>query len=150
MRKLPFIKQWNYSGRTGTCIWDRTLIYRYRAYWYDYPDSKVHGANMGPIWGRQDPGGPNVGPMNFAIWVGIQLSTVTTRSSIIAFNTAEITTQQRSHIKLTDQTPLWSSHTKSNRLCIRSKTAQSEVRLIFCWYWGILDDQDIPFHIVFF
>ena len=33
------------------------------------PDSKVHGANMGPIWGRQDPG-PHVGPMNFAIWVG--------------------------------------------------------------------------------
>ena len=33
----------------------------------DYPDSKVHGANMGPIWGRQDPGGPHVGPMNFAI-----------------------------------------------------------------------------------
>ena len=23
---------------------------------------------MGPIWGRQDPGGPRVGPMNFAIW----------------------------------------------------------------------------------
>ena len=23
----------------------------------DFPDSKVHGANMGPIWGRQDPGG---------------------------------------------------------------------------------------------
>ena len=33
------------------------------------PDSKVHGANMGPIWGRQDPGGPHVGPRNFAIWV---------------------------------------------------------------------------------
>ena len=32
------------------------------------PDSKVQGANMGPIWGRQDPGGPHVGPMNFAIW----------------------------------------------------------------------------------
>ena len=32
------------------------------------PDSKVHGANMGPIWGRQDPGGAYVGPMNFAIW----------------------------------------------------------------------------------
>ena len=31
-------------------------------------DSKVHGINMGPIWGRQDPGGPHVGPMNFAIW----------------------------------------------------------------------------------
>ena len=23
---------------------------------------------MGPIWGRQDPGGPHVGPMNLAIW----------------------------------------------------------------------------------
>ena len=23
---------------------------------------------MGPIWGRQDPGGPHVGPMNFALW----------------------------------------------------------------------------------
>ena len=34
------------------------------------PDSKVHGANMGPIWGRQDPGGPHVGPINFAIWEG--------------------------------------------------------------------------------
>ena len=32
------------------------------------PDSKVHGANMGPIWGRQDPLGPHAGPMNFAIW----------------------------------------------------------------------------------
>ena len=32
------------------------------------PDSKAHGANMGPIWGRQDPGGPHVGSMNFAIW----------------------------------------------------------------------------------
>ena len=33
-----------------------------------FPDSKVHGANMGPIWDRQDPGGSHVGPMNFAIW----------------------------------------------------------------------------------
>ena len=33
-----------------------------------HPDSKVHGVSMGPIWGRQDPGEPHVGPMNFAIW----------------------------------------------------------------------------------
>ena len=32
-------------------------------------DNKVRRANMGSIWGRQDPGGPKVGPMNFAIWV---------------------------------------------------------------------------------
>ena len=39
----------------------------------EYPDSKVSGAKMGPIWGRQDPGGPHVGPMNFAIWVATSL-----------------------------------------------------------------------------
>ena len=33
-----------------------------------HPDSKVHGTNMGPIWGRQDPVGPHVSPMNFAFW----------------------------------------------------------------------------------
>ena len=32
------------------------------------PDSKVRGAHMGLIWGQQDPGGPHVGPMNFATW----------------------------------------------------------------------------------
>ena len=31
------------------------------------PDSKVHGVNMGPTWGRQDPGGPHIGPMNLVI-----------------------------------------------------------------------------------
>ena len=34
-----------------------------------FPDNKVRGANVGPIWGRQDPDGPHVGPMKFAIWV---------------------------------------------------------------------------------
>ena len=33
------------------------------------PDSKVHGPNMGPTWGRQDPGGPQVDPMKIDIWV---------------------------------------------------------------------------------
>ena len=32
------------------------------------PGSMVHGVNIGPIWGRQDPGGPNVGHINFAMW----------------------------------------------------------------------------------
>ena len=41
-------------------------VYRY------YPDSKVHGANMGPIWGRQDPGGTHFGPMNLVIWVRLK------------------------------------------------------------------------------
>ena len=32
------------------------------------PDKKVYGANIRPTWGRQDPGGPYVGPMNLDIW----------------------------------------------------------------------------------
>ena len=28
----------------------------------DNPDSKINGANMGAIWGRQDPGGPMLAP----------------------------------------------------------------------------------------
>ena len=30
--------------------------------------SKVHGANMGSIWVRENPGGLHGGPMNFAMW----------------------------------------------------------------------------------
>ena len=35
---------------------------------HDNLSSKVRGANTGSNWGRQNPGGPHVGPMNFAIW----------------------------------------------------------------------------------
>ena len=41
-----------------------------------HPDSKVHGANVGPIWGRHNPGGPNAGPMNLAICDICQLNLV--------------------------------------------------------------------------
>ena len=36
--------------------------------WLYILDSQVQWANMEPIWGRQDPGGAHVGPLNFAIW----------------------------------------------------------------------------------
>ena len=38
----------------------------------DIPDSKVHGANMGPTWVLSAPDGPHVGLMNFAIRVDFQ------------------------------------------------------------------------------
>ena len=34
-----------------------------------FPDSQVHGVNMGPTWALPDPDGPHVGPMNLAIRV---------------------------------------------------------------------------------
>ena len=33
-----------------------------------HPDSKVDGANLGLICGRQDTDGPHAGPMDFVIW----------------------------------------------------------------------------------
>ena len=32
------------------------------------PDSKPHGANMGPTWVLSPPGGAHFGPMNIALW----------------------------------------------------------------------------------
>ena len=50
------------------CQWGNALTKIKPWVSYNNPDSKVPGANMEPIWGRQEPGGPHVGPMNFAIW----------------------------------------------------------------------------------
>ena len=54
---------------TSSCspVLPRSAIYT-RPYITNNPDSKIHGDNMGPFWGRQDPGGPHVGHMNLAIW----------------------------------------------------------------------------------
>ena len=49
-----------------------------------HPDSKDHGANMGPTWGRQDPGGPHVGPMILAIWGRFSAQYIMWRSGAIA------------------------------------------------------------------
>ena len=42
-----------------------------------FPDSKVHGANMGPIWVLSAPDGPHVGPMSLAVRVFILHSYIT-------------------------------------------------------------------------
>ena len=54
----------------ASLLW-RRVINEPRNHGNNVPDSKVHGAIMGLIRGRQDTGGPHVGPMNFAIW-GLQ------------------------------------------------------------------------------
>ena len=51
-----------------------------------YPDNKVYAANMGPTWGRQDPGGPHVGPMNLAIWVGTVVVELLSKPVLINHN----------------------------------------------------------------
>ena len=36
---------------------------------HNNPDSRVHGAKMGPTWGLSAPEGLHIGPMDLAIWV---------------------------------------------------------------------------------
>ena len=44
-------------------VWDTELCYLNLAALI----ARFMGVNMGPIWGRQDPGGPHVGPMNLVM-----------------------------------------------------------------------------------
>ena len=60
--RYEIIAEW--TSIIGTREWQQGYV----AHGHIDPDSKVHGANMGPIWDRQDPGGPHVGPANFPIW----------------------------------------------------------------------------------
>ena len=56
---------------------------------------------MGPIWGPKNPGGPHVGPMNFAIWVIIVTShkchTISNHQQIDSLFNRFFCWQQRKH-----------------------------------------------------
>ena len=68
-RQLSLCKFSNHAIAPPICIfWRDVMIQMKTHYFNDNPDSKIQGANMGPICGQRDPGGPHVGPMNFAIW----------------------------------------------------------------------------------
>ena len=74
MLVYPVSKAWHKNPLVYICMclfWKQYQTFSLGLKKY-LPDSKVNGANMGPIWGRQDPGGPHVGPMNFAIWAIVQ------------------------------------------------------------------------------
>ena len=54
------------------------------------PDSKVHGANMGPTGGRQDPCGPHVGHVDLAVWDSVQRSNGdATKNRLYTYNDAK-------------------------------------------------------------
>ena len=61
-----FLKQHEFCRNSNGC-------------WFslNYPDSKVHGANMGPTWVLSAPDGLHVGPMNLAIRVCLPIWTLT-------------------------------------------------------------------------
>ena len=68
------------NGKNGDTplwtLWDHQHFAFIAVQLYAIPFSKVHGAYMGPTWGRQDPGGPHFGPMILAIWDIMLLRTI--------------------------------------------------------------------------
>ena len=57
------------------CYWiNQWIIPSHKS--HSNPDSKVHGANMGPTWVLSAPDGPHVGPMNLAIREVLQIQNV--------------------------------------------------------------------------
>ena len=84
-------------------------------------DSKVHGANMGPIWGRQDPGGPHVGPTNFTIWGVITFITKRRRNY-----TGHRTVDKTNH-RFQGQVVIWLYH----RFSSKSKRRVFEIPIIY-------------------
>ena len=50
----------------------------------NFPDSKIHGANMGLTWVLSAPDGPHVSPMNLAIRVGFLMSMTWVRSTRVS------------------------------------------------------------------
>ena len=57
------------TGTVTGIFWEKC---QYLGWWCtgSFTDSKIHGANMGPIGDLSAPGGPHVGPINLAIRMG--------------------------------------------------------------------------------
>ena len=66
----------------------------------DNPDSKVHGANMGPIWARQDPGGPMLAPWTLLSGNAYIASSVYYVSLVIAKSYLKHATMQSLDVKI--------------------------------------------------
>ena len=65
-QKVPEGNKIHWINSMSNC---RIEVWNYveAVYYCDIPDSKVHGANMGPTWVLSAPDGPHIGPMNLAI-----------------------------------------------------------------------------------
>ena len=77
-KKIPHKRFRTDGGFHNTTEWWYPFITAWMIYRINQPvsnclpissnaDSKVYVANMGPIWGQQNPGGPHVGQRNLAI-----------------------------------------------------------------------------------
>ena len=76
------------------------------------PNSKVHGANMGPTWVLPAPGGPRVGPLNLAIRIYANFQS---RYYLNTHSTHPICQQLR-HRRMRVQSTVWCPYNTVNFL----------------------------------
>ena len=86
------------------------------------PDSKVHGANMGPTWDLSAPGGSHVGPMNLAIWDGYLHPRNARRHTTVAMV-----------LNIWVSTPVKSIHIMMFQYCIRTESMLAGTTLKLHW-----------------
>ena len=70
-------KMMDHFGDDKSCIF---VVNQLKSIYTGITDSKGHQAKMGPIWGRQDPGGPHVGPMLSGILYGQMIDMFNSRN----------------------------------------------------------------------
>ena len=68
-RNMELILLYMYTSHAFAIFWRKLLKHEplLKSVWDNNPDSKVHGANMGPNWVLSASDRPIVGPMNLAI-----------------------------------------------------------------------------------
>ena len=84
------------------------------------PDSKVHGANMGPTWVLSAPDGPHVGPMNLAIRVESAVVPLYQRYS------AELLTYSETQTFLPKPADIWGKRSQEPKVLLTSSVKESK------------------------
>ena len=62
------MREWGIRNALSSTYWKQNSNAVCNLIMESIPDSKLHGANMGPTWVLSAPDGPHVGPINLAIW----------------------------------------------------------------------------------
>ena len=93
-----------------------------------FPDSKVHGANMGPTWVLSAPGGPHVSPMNLAIWVRLS------RCEICWALICKYMYVWHHHLKRSNMIWFWNQETRESQQSVQNPivSASKEDLLHYC------------------
>ena len=136
---------WCYDIETLFVLYERKILV-IGGFRIQRPDSKVHGVNMGPIWGRQDPGGPHVGPMNLAIRAG-QLCAILMLHLLLSRTDCK----QVVALPVIWDTPMWSTNTyrwhwKPNKLWRTRDKVNAGCIIITDRWTGIVRCRDICKH----